>query len=97
MSWYVLTLQFHIICSLYYSISINTTEADPPPPSNSLHNGIEKTRCNVNYTRPGSKLNIYFFICARLELFCDFLQFDWLHERAAFHDILPLGALDMDS
>ena len=29
-----------------------------------------------------------FFICARLELFCDFLQFDLLHERAAFYDIL---------
>ena len=33
----------------------------------------------------------YFFICARLELFCDFLQFDWLHERAAFYDILARG------
>ena len=34
----------------------------------------------------------YFFICARPELFCDFLQFDWLHERAAFYDILARGA-----
>ena len=33
----------------------------------------------------------YFFICARLELFCDFLQSDWLHERAAFYDILASG------
>ena len=33
----------------------------------------------------------YFFICERLELFCDFLQFDWLHERAAFYDILGHG------
>ena len=28
------------------------------------------------------------FICARLELFCDFKQSDFLHERAAFYDIL---------
>ena len=27
-----------------------------------------------------------FIICARLELFCDFLQSDWLHERVAFYD-----------
>ena len=32
-----------------------------------------------------------FIICARLELFCDFLQSDWLHERVAFYDILPGG------
>ena len=32
-----------------------------------------------------------FFICARLELFCDFLQSDWLHEWAAFYDILAGG------
>ena len=31
---------------------------------------------------------LYFFICARLELFSYFLQSDWLHKRAAFHDIL---------
>ena len=37
----------------------------------------------------------YFFICARLELFCDFLQFDWLHERAAFHDILARGPKEL--
>ena len=36
-------------------------------------------------------INHYFFICARLELFCDFLQYDWLHERAAFYDILAPG------
>ena len=30
-------IQFHIICSFYYSISINSTEVDPH--SNSLHNG----------------------------------------------------------
>ena len=39
--------------------------------------------------------NSYFFICARLELFCDFLQFDWLHERAAFHDILARGPKEL--
>ena len=33
-------MQFHIICSLYYSISINASEVDPP--SDSLHNGIVK-------------------------------------------------------
>ena len=38
---------------------------------------------------------VYFFICARLELFCDFLQFDWLHERAAFHDILARGPKEL--
>ena len=42
-------------------------------------------------------LNIgnYFFICARPELFCDFLQFDWLHERAAFYDILARGPKEL--
>jgi hypothetical protein len=29
----------------------------------------------------------YFFICVELVLFCDFLQFDWLREQAAFYDI----------
>ena len=32
-----------------------------------------------------------FFLCARLELFCDFLQSDWLREWAAFYDILAGG------
>ena len=27
------------------------------------------------------------------ELFCDFLQFDWLHERAAFYDILASASI----
>ena len=36
-----------------------------------------------------------FFICARLELFSDFLQFDWLHERAAFYDILARGPKEL--
>ena len=37
----------------------------------------------------------YFFICARLELFFYFLQFDWLHERAAFYDILARGPKEL--
>ena len=45
---------------------------------------------------PGRRNNMdYFFICARLELFCDFLQFDWLHERAAFYDILVRGPKEL--
>ena len=40
-------------------------------------------------------LEIYFFICAPLELFCDFLQFDWLHERTAFYDILARGPKEL--
>ena len=40
-------------------------------------------------------IQFYFFICARLELFCDFLQFDWLHERAAFYDILARGPKEL--
>ena len=39
-------IQFHIICSFYYSISINSTEVDPH--SNSLHNGIVKPNNIVN-------------------------------------------------
>ena len=39
-------IQFHIICSFYYSISINSTEVDPH--SNSLHNGIVKPKNIVN-------------------------------------------------
>ena len=35
---------------------------------------------------------IIFIFVYRLELFCDFLQFDWLHERAAFYDILARGS-----
>ena len=31
-------VQFHIICSYYYSISVNTTKVDPH--SDFLHNGI---------------------------------------------------------
>ena len=30
----------------------------------------------------------YFFICACLLIFFDFLQSDWLQQRAAFYDIL---------
>ena len=39
-------IQFHIICSFYYSISINSTEIDPH--SNSLHNGIVKRKDIAN-------------------------------------------------
>ena len=39
-------IQFHIICSFCYSISINSTEVDPH--SNSLHNGIVKPKNIVN-------------------------------------------------
>ena len=39
-------IQFHIICSFYYSISINSTVVDPL--SNSLHNGIVKPKNIVN-------------------------------------------------
>ena len=35
-------------------------------------------------------LIIYFFICACLLIFFDFLQSDWLHQRAAFYDILTV-------
>ena len=38
---------------------------------------------------------LYFFICVRLELFYDFLQFDWLHEWAAFYDILARGPKEL--
>ena len=38
-------MQFHIICSFYNSISINTTEVDPySDKSDSLHNGIVKPK-----------------------------------------------------
>ena len=47
------------------------------------------------YTALAWNINTYFFICARLELFCDFLQFDWLHERAAFYDILARGPKEL--
>ena len=40
-------------------------------------------------------MKFYFFICARLELFCDFLQSDWQHERAAFYDILARGPKEL--
>ena len=33
---------------------------------------------------------IYFFICACLLIFFDFLQSDWLQQRAAFYDILTV-------
>ena len=39
-------IQFHIICSFYYSISIHSTEVDPH--SNSLYNGIVKPKNIVN-------------------------------------------------
>ena len=39
-------IQFHIICSFYYSVSINSTEVDPH--SNSLHNGIVKSKNIAN-------------------------------------------------
>ena len=32
----------------------------------------------------------YFFICACLVIFFDFLQSDWLQQRAAFYDILTV-------
>ena len=49
---------------------------------------IRPLKCTVN-------TYIYFFICARPELFCDSLQFDWLHERAAFYDILARGPKEL--
>ena len=33
---------------------------------------------------------IYFFICACQVIFFDFLQSDWLQQRAAFYDILTV-------
>ena len=35
-----------------------------------------------------SEHSCLFSICAGLELFCDFLQFDRLHKRLAFYDML---------
>ena len=37
-------MEFRIIFSLQYSISINTFEVDPPPPSDSLHNAVVKPK-----------------------------------------------------
>ena len=53
---------------------------------------VHKTYC---FPRSQSISVNYFFICARLELFCDFLQFDWLHERAALYDILARGPKEL--
>ena len=39
-------IQFHIICSFYYTISINSTEVDPH--SNSLYNGTVKPQNIMN-------------------------------------------------
>ena len=35
-------------------------------------------------------ITVYFFICACLVIFFDFLQSDWLEQRAAFYDILTV-------
>jgi hypothetical protein len=35
-------------------------------------------------------IHIYFFLCACLVIFFDFLQSDWLQQRAAFYDIVPV-------
>jgi hypothetical protein len=35
-------------------------------------------------------IHIYFFICACLVIFFDFLQSDWLQQRAAFYDIVTV-------
>ena len=35
-------------------------------------------------------MNNYFFICACLVIIFDFLQSDWLQQRAAFYDILTV-------
>ena len=40
------SMQFHIICSFYNSMSINTSEVDPH--SDSLHNGIVKPK-NIRF------------------------------------------------
>ena len=43
------------------------------------------------YTHINLKITqIYFFLCACLLIFFDFLQSDWLQQRAAFHDILTV-------
>ena len=66
-----------------------------------LKNKCEYNHCKYKIYRNKLKHLIivskkfYFFICAQLELFCDFLQFDWLHERAAFHDILARGPKEL--
>ena len=41
-------------------------------------------------TREENIKSNYFFICACLVIFFDFLQSDWLQERAAFYDILTV-------
>ena len=43
-----------------------------------------------NKTPQAMNTNIYFFICACLVIFFDFLQSDWLQQRAAFYDILTV-------
>ena len=40
--------------------------------------------------RQGENIFHYFFICACLLIFFDFLQSDWLQQRAAFYDILTV-------
>ena len=63
-------IQFHIFCSFYDSISINSTEVDPH--SNSLHNGIVKPKNIVNvmktknlfkapYINSIQKIKIFYF------------------------------------
>ena len=49
-------------------------------------------RLGVQLLYDGSIVNnpIYFFICACLVIFFDFLQSDWLQQRAAFYDILTV-------
>ena len=34
---------------------------------------------------------VYTFVCERLKLFCDFLQFDLQHELVAFYKIFARG------
>ena len=53
--------------------------------------GVIIARLMHDHTSNGLIRAIYFFICARLELFCDFPQSDCPHERAAFTISSPAG------
>ena len=64
-----------------------------PPPHTPMKTVFYKRAQRVNkilFLKRENDVHL-FFICARLELFCDFLQSDWLQERAAFCNILAGG------
>jgi hypothetical protein len=80
---------------LYYKLishvsSVNFGLAEKKSNGNTANKERNRHTTGVIFRRECRKYRELFFICACPVIFFDFLQSDWLQQRAAFYDILTV-------